>query len=155
MDFSEKMVEFGTEAIAASGRDNVQTEVASVLDLRPYAGGYSAVSCVRCLINLTSEAEQFAAIDQLTAALRPGGKLLLIEGLEETFAGMNEARKKAQLPEIQLDWHNRLLSQSSVIFLAVRTPEAPRSRSRASRCRVYSWRLCTVTVFTVLLTYSY
>lgn len=112
VDFSEKMVEFGTEAIAASGRDNVQTEVASVLDLRPYAGGYSAVSCVRCLINLTSEAEQFAAIDQLTAALRPGGKLLLIEGLEETFAGMNEARKKAQLSEIQLDWHNRLLSQS-------------------------------------------
>ena len=112
VDFSEKMVEFGTEAILASGRDNVQTEVASVLDLRPYAGRYSAVSCVRCLINLTSEPDQFAAIDQLTAALRPGGRLLLIEGLEETFAAMNEARKKAQLPEIQLDWHNRLLSQS-------------------------------------------
>ena len=38
--------------------------------------------------------------------------MLLIEGLEETFAAMNEARTKAQLPEIQLDWHNRLLSQS-------------------------------------------
>lgn len=111
VDFSEKMVEFGRAAIAASGRDNVQTEVASVLDLRDYAGRYSTVSCVRCLINLTSEGDQFAAIDQLASTLRPGGRLLLIEGLEETFAAMNQARKKVQLPEIQLDWHNRLLSQ--------------------------------------------
>jgi ubiquinone/menaquinone biosynthesis C-methylase UbiE len=113
-DFSEKMVEYGREAIAESGRTNVEIEQASVLDLSAYAGRYSAVSCVRCLINLTSEAEQLAAIEQLASTLKPDGRLFLIEGLEETFAAMNTAREAMQLPAIPLDWHNRLLSKAKL-----------------------------------------
>jgi len=114
VDFSEKMVKYGLEAIAASGRDNIRQERASVMALGVYAGRFSATTCVRCLINLTSEDDQLAAVEQLARTLRPGGSLYLIEGLAETFAAMNRARRDAGLPAIPLDWHNHLLSRDKL-----------------------------------------
>jgi ubiquinone/menaquinone biosynthesis C-methylase UbiE len=113
-DFSEKMVEAAREAIAESGRANIRAERANVLDLGAYAGKFTAVSCVRCLINLTGEEEQLRAVAQLAGALGEGGRLFLIEGLAETFAGMNEAREQARLPPIPLNWHNRLLERAKL-----------------------------------------
>ncbi|MCD4824485.1 MAG: class I SAM-dependent methyltransferase [Phycisphaerae bacterium] len=113
-DFSEKMVEYGRVAITESRRDNINTKQASVLDLSVYARQYSAVTCVRCLINLTSQEEQLAGVEQLASALKPGGRLFLIEGLDETFAAMNSARQAMQLPAISLDWHNRLLPKDKL-----------------------------------------
>ena len=88
--------------------------VASVLDLGASTSKYAAVSCVRCLINLAEEEDQLAAVDQLARAVRPGGRLFLIEGLSETFTAMNQARQDMGLPAIELDWHNRLLSRDAL-----------------------------------------
>jgi ubiquinone/menaquinone biosynthesis C-methylase UbiE len=111
VDYSEKMVEYGRKAIADSGCGNIRAKRGSVLDLSEYAGRHSAVSCVRCLINLTSKEDQLTGVDQLAGAVRPGGRLFLIEGLEETFGEMNRMREAMNLPSIPLDWHNRLLPQ--------------------------------------------
>jgi ubiquinone/menaquinone biosynthesis C-methylase UbiE len=111
-DFSEKMVCYAREAIAASGLSNLRAERASVLDLSAYREKFSAASCVRVLINITSPEEQWEAVDQLAGTLRPGGRLFLIEGLEETFTEMNRMREAMGLQAIALDWHNRLLKQS-------------------------------------------
>lgn len=113
-DFSGKMIECARQAITESGLGNISAEVASVLDIGAYAGKYSAVSCVRCLINLPAEKDQLAAVDQLAGSLQPGGRLFLIEGLSETFSAMNQARQAMQLPAIELDWHNRLLSRDTL-----------------------------------------
>ena len=73
VDFSEKMVAYGREAIAAAGAANVETERGSVLELEKYAGQYSAVSCVRVLINLPEQNDQLRGVDQLVSCVAPGG----------------------------------------------------------------------------------
>jgi ubiquinone/menaquinone biosynthesis C-methylase UbiE len=110
-DFSGKMIEYAHQAIVESELDNISAEVASVLDLSDYVDQYSAVTCVRCLINLPEVEDQLAAVDQLAGAVRPGGRLFLIEGLAETFTAMNQARQAMGLPAIELDWHNKLFSR--------------------------------------------
>ncbi|MBN1943140.1 MAG: class I SAM-dependent methyltransferase [Phycisphaerae bacterium] len=114
VDFSEKMVAYGREAVAAAGAANVQTERGSVLELENFAGRFSAVSCIRVLINLPEREEQLRGLDQLAACVAPGGRLFLIEGLEEPFAAMNAMRKTMDLPAIPLDWHNRLLPRQAL-----------------------------------------
>ena len=114
VDFSEKMVAYGREAIAAAGAANVETERGSVLELEKYAGQYSAVSCVRVLINLPEQNDQLRGVDQLVSCVAPGGRLFLIEGLEDTFAAMNAMRETMHLPAIPLDWHNRLLPRAAL-----------------------------------------
>lgn len=109
VDFSEKMVAYGRAAVAEAGKTNVQAEPGSVLALEKYAGQHSAVSCVRVLINLPEQEDQLLGVDQLASCVQPGGRLFLIEGLEETFAAMNAMRETMNLPAIPLDWHNRLL----------------------------------------------
>jgi ubiquinone/menaquinone biosynthesis C-methylase UbiE len=113
-DNSAKMTEVAREAVTSSGQTNIRIERADVLDLRAYASQFSALSCVRCLINLTSTADQQRAVDQLAGALTPGGRLFLIEGLAETFEAMNAARIEVGLAPIPLNWHNRLFIQNDL-----------------------------------------
>lgn len=114
VDFSEKMVAYGRDAIAEAGVKNVETEQGSVLELQKFAGQYSAVSCVRVLINLPDPAEQLRGVDQLASCVAPGGRLFLIEGLEDTFAAMNAMRETMDLPAIPLDWHNKVLPRAAL-----------------------------------------
>jgi ubiquinone/menaquinone biosynthesis C-methylase UbiE len=114
VDYSDRMVDVAREAVRASGRLNVEVQSADVLDLAPHAGAFTAVSCVRCLINLGSESDQMRALDEMVHALRPGGRLFLIEGLEDTFAAMNALRAQSGLPAIPLNWHNRLLRREAL-----------------------------------------
>ncbi|MBN1553884.1 MAG: class I SAM-dependent methyltransferase [Phycisphaerae bacterium] len=114
VDFSEKMVAYGREAVAEAGLTNVQTERGSVLELETFAGQYSAVSCIRVLINLPDREDQLRGVDQLASCVAPGGRLFLIEGLEETFTAMNAMRETMNLPAIPLDWHNTLLPKEAL-----------------------------------------
>jgi ubiquinone/menaquinone biosynthesis C-methylase UbiE len=111
-DFSTKMIESAEDAIATSQLSNIRAERADVLDLSPYANQFSTVTCVRCLINLTSEREQIQGLEQLLSAVQPGGRLFLIEGFTETFQQMNLSREEVGLTSIPLNWHNRLLSRN-------------------------------------------
>jgi ubiquinone/menaquinone biosynthesis C-methylase UbiE len=113
-DNSAKMIEAAREAVSSSGQTNIRIELTDVLDLHAYASQFSAVSCVRCLINLTSAADQERALDQLAGAITPGGRLFLIEGLAETFEAMNAARIEVGLDPIPLNWHNRLFIQTDL-----------------------------------------
>ncbi|MHC4463857.1 MAG: class I SAM-dependent methyltransferase [Planctomycetota bacterium] len=113
-DYSPKMVGAARNAIAESRYTNIQAEVANVLDLGSYEDRFSAVSCVRCLINLPSEKDQYLALRQLARPLCRGGRLFLIEGLTGTFTAMNEMREKVGLAAIKLHWHNRLLARDKL-----------------------------------------
>ena len=114
LDFSPKMIEAAQEAIAASRRDNIRAEHGDILNLSQYAGKFTAVSSVRCLINMASEEDQYLAINQLAKELRPNGRLFLIGGLAETFDALNKTRQQAQLLPISLNWHNRLFSRETL-----------------------------------------
>ena len=113
-DYSTKMIEAASEAIASSGRTNIRVESANVLDLHSYAGQFTAVTCVRCLINLTTASDQACALEQMAHAIKPGGRLFLIEGIAETFEALNAARLQVGLTPISLNWHNRLFVHHSL-----------------------------------------
>ena len=113
-DYSPKMIEAAGEAIAKSGRANIRVESANVLDLRAYADQFTAVTCVRCLINLTSTSDQASALEQMAQAIKPKGRLFLIEGIAETFEALNAARLQVGLTPIALNWHNRLFVEADL-----------------------------------------
>lgn len=115
MDYSDKMVEAAREAVRKSGASNIQVEQGSALDIGDrHPKRYTALSSVRCLINQPSSEEQFRALDQFSRALRPHGRLLLLEGLVEPFEALNAARVHMGLPVMKLDWHNRVFVRAEV-----------------------------------------
>jgi SAM-dependent methyltransferase len=113
VDYSDRMIAMASDAIRASGCENVHAVQEDVLTIGDsYPGMFSAASCVRCLINLATEAEQYSAIAQLAKSLMAGGRLFLVEGIAENFAALNEMRRHAGLPVMNLDWHNNLLEKA-------------------------------------------
>jgi SAM-dependent methyltransferase len=114
-DYSEQMIARAAEAIANSGRGNIRAEQHDVTTIgSTYPGVFTAVSSVRCLINLPKEEQQYHAIGQLAQVLAPGGRLFLIEGIAEHFAAMNRMREQVGLKTIALDWHNRVLPKAGL-----------------------------------------
>ncbi len=71
---------------------------ASVLD--NLLSGYDTILCVRVLINLRNAIEQRQAIRNMTNWLKPGGKLILVEGFADGFIALNKLRRECDLPEL-------------------------------------------------------
>ena len=102
---------------AQAGRiPNAQFDVADVMDLadtRARAGELDVVVTIRCLINLATWDNQAAAIDQIAAALAPGGVYLASEGWLEGWEGLNRMRLRCGLGRIDLVKYNCLISRST------------------------------------------
>jgi SAM-dependent methyltransferase len=89
-DFAENMVE---RARATYGETNNRFFHGSVLDRGVCSDeSYDAVVCVRVLINLRNLDEQKVSIDNIAHWLKPGGKLILIEGFRDGFDALNQLR---------------------------------------------------------------
>lgn len=58
---------------------------------------YDAIVSVRVLINLANLNQQFLALDNLKKVLKPGGRLILIEGYIDGFYGINAFRETVHL----------------------------------------------------------
>lgn len=67
----------------------------NLLSPKHWQDQYDVVVCVRVLINLRNFEEQKVAIENMRKALKPGGKLLLIEGYSDGFEKLNFLRKSA------------------------------------------------------------
>jgi SAM-dependent methyltransferase len=97
-DYAENMV---ARARANYGEANNRFFHASVLDSNACeAGAYDAIVCVRVLINLRDGREQASALDNMARWLKPGGKLILVEGYTDGFGALNELRRKCDLPDL-------------------------------------------------------
>jgi ubiquinone/menaquinone biosynthesis C-methylase UbiE len=97
-DYAENMVD---RARRAYGEINNRFFHASILDAAACeAGAYDAAICVRVLINLRNAAEQATALDNLARWLKPGGKLILVEGFTDGFEALNQLRRDCELPEL-------------------------------------------------------
>ncbi len=115
VDYSDRMVSVASDVIQESGLGNIRAARGDVLTIgNLYRSQFSATSSVRCLINLPSQDQQYAAIAQLAQTLITGGRLFLVEGVESNFAAMNQMRQLMGLPAIQLDWHNRLFRKEDL-----------------------------------------
>ena len=81
----------------------------------PIGMAVDAVISQRLLINLASWAEQERALDNLTAILRPGGRLILSEGSQEGVTELNVWRAIYGLPPIPIPAHNVFLSDGDLL----------------------------------------
>lgn len=97
-DYSENMV---AHALKHQGERNNRFFHDNVLAPTLWQGPYDSIVCVRVLINLRGLAEQKLAIDHMHAALKPGGKLMLIEGYLDGFGELNRLRESAGMQKLQ------------------------------------------------------
>jgi SAM-dependent methyltransferase len=122
-DFSAAMIASARAALAkrpALG-DRVRFDVQDVLNLE--AGAYDVVISDRCLINLPSFELQCDAVDQINAALRPGGLYLAIENFTGAQENLNRERASLGLEPITTRWHNLFLDQDAFLRYCGRTFE--------------------------------
>jgi SAM-dependent methyltransferase len=97
-DFAENMV---ARARAAYGESNNRFFHGSVLEAATCAAdAYDTAVCVRVLINLREAGEQAIAVDNLARWLKPGGKLILVEGFSDGFVALNQMRRDCDMPEL-------------------------------------------------------
>ncbi len=88
-DFAENMVERAKELY---GETNNRVFHDSVLDPESAKGPYDIAVCIRVLINLRDLNEQAKAVQNIAGLLKPGGKLILIEGYREGFDAISAFR---------------------------------------------------------------
>jgi ubiquinone/menaquinone biosynthesis C-methylase UbiE len=105
IDFSEPMI---ARAKAGDNPANLSFKVADVRRLSGAGlGTFDTAVSVRCLINILHRTEQFHALDEIARVIRPGGRLILVEGKAEGRAALNEAREAHGLDAMPPVWHNR------------------------------------------------
>lgn len=117
-------VDYVSEMIAAAQSEwgdewGLRFKVGDVLTLDAQgdlADAYDVVFTDRLLINLTSIADQLHALDQLTAKVRPGGHLIILENTIQAREQQNDLREAAGLPRRPPPDYNLYLDE--VPFLA-------------------------------------
>ena len=98
-DFSENMI---ARARATVGQAFNRFFHGSVLEPGTCeAGHYDVAICVRVLINLRNLGEQSLAIANIASWLRPGGKLILVEGFKDGFDALNHVRSRCDMPNLE------------------------------------------------------
>jgi len=105
VDFSDEMIARAVKASA--GQAGVGFEQADVMDLSPRdLGTFDVVLSSRCLINLPDWAAQQAALANIAAMVRPGGRFILVEGLRDGREALNAVRQQMGLDAMPTVWHN-------------------------------------------------
>jgi SAM-dependent methyltransferase len=106
IDFSEGMIERAL-ADRATLPSNASFHTADVLKLSPYHfGTFDRALSIRCLINLPDWATQQRALENIASLVRPGGTFILVEGLDEGRASLNQLRQAVALEPMPVVWHN-------------------------------------------------
>jgi ubiquinone/menaquinone biosynthesis C-methylase UbiE len=96
-DYAENMVARAKKNV---GETNNRFFCTSVLEPEGLKGPYDTVICIRVLINLRNIEEQKKAIEVLAANIKPGGKLVLVEGYADGFEKLSSLRIEAGLPPL-------------------------------------------------------
>jgi ubiquinone/menaquinone biosynthesis C-methylase UbiE len=106
-DYSENMI---MQARVKYGETNNRFFHSNVL--QPFGPNlYDCVVCVRVLINLRNFEEQKTALKNMHAALKPGGRLLLIEGYIDGFEELNRLRISAGISPLSpaaINYYSRI-----------------------------------------------
>jgi SAM-dependent methyltransferase len=97
-DYAENMIARGKELY---GEKNNRFFHDSVLDPKNAKGPYDLAVCIRVLINLRDSKEQSTAIHNIANLLKPGGKLILIEGYREGFDAISSLRTSIGMPALK------------------------------------------------------
>jgi SAM-dependent methyltransferase len=105
-------VDYSDEMIARARRSSdpalrLRFEVGDVLTLAPAQFGlFDVAVSSRCLINLQDWTLQQRAIQNIAGVLKPGGRLVFVEGLADGRERLNTLRQQVGLEAMPKVWHN-------------------------------------------------
>jgi ubiquinone/menaquinone biosynthesis C-methylase UbiE len=103
-------------SIEAPGIDNLSYVLADARRLSQAGLGlFDAALSIRCLINILDWEQQKLALDEFAAVLRPGGRLILVEGKAEGRAALNKEREANGLDRMPVVSHNLDFSELALV----------------------------------------
>jgi ubiquinone/menaquinone biosynthesis C-methylase UbiE len=106
VDRSHQMIGRARGRLAERSLSNVRFEQLSVEEIDRLDERFDVVLTQRCLINLNSFEEQKAVIATIEKLIRPGGRYLMLESVDEGRDRLNELRARVGLPAVPMPWHN-------------------------------------------------
>jgi ubiquinone/menaquinone biosynthesis C-methylase UbiE len=106
-DFSDVRLEKAKERLA--GRTNIRLYKIDFLEPFSLDNDYDFIISQRFIINLMQWALQKKVILDFASRLKPGGKLLLLEGSRDGVLELNAFRASLGLEPIAIKWHNLFL----------------------------------------------
>jgi ubiquinone/menaquinone biosynthesis C-methylase UbiE len=109
-DFSADMVRIAQSRRIEGARGRVRFYREDVLRLDS-PGAYDLIFSERCVQNLATWDEQKQALARIVAALRPGGRYVMLESFWTGLNNLNAARAELELPPIAESWHNRFFEE--------------------------------------------
>lgn len=112
-DFSETRLRLARERLG--GQKNVLLKKLDFLKKHCFDKDYDIIVSQRFLINITEWNLQKNALLNLMAMLKPGGKLLMLEGSIQGTDSLNEFRKAWGLDPIPIKWHNLFFDDCMLI----------------------------------------
>ena len=113
---SDCLREKALENVFKASLKNVTIESGDVLKLDAIeTGTFDSVVTQRMLINLTSWEDQQQALRNIHRILKPGGRYVMIENTNESFARLNDIRHHVKLGPIPQHWHNRFFNHDLLI----------------------------------------
>jgi ubiquinone/menaquinone biosynthesis C-methylase UbiE len=121
-DYSTSMIDLARQTLVERPNRRIDFTVADAREIgMAFASqSFDFVSTDRCLINLQTSQDQFAAIGALAGLLRPGGAYLAIENFVEGNDRLNELRSLYGLSPIEIRWHNRFFRESEFVACSKR-----------------------------------
>jgi SAM-dependent methyltransferase len=113
VDFSETRLQKARERL--EGRSNVTCKQVDFLGTYQLDDDYDVVVSQRFLINLMEWELQQRVLLDLAAMLKPGGRLLMLEGSRQGVDSLNEFRAAMGLEPIPVKWHNLFFDDGALV----------------------------------------
>jgi SAM-dependent methyltransferase len=119
VDYADDMIgaaQSSLRELPAQDRARISFAAGDIMENMAALGVFPQIFTVRCLINLPSLGHQLQAMQNIADILEPGGRLVLIESVQQGQEKLNALREEAGLEPIAYHWHNLYLDQDT--FLA-------------------------------------
>jgi SAM-dependent methyltransferase len=113
VDFSVTRLAMARQRLA--GRDNVLLKQADFLKKYACDKDYDFIISQRFLINLMEWPLQQRVLLDLVSRLKPGGRLLMLEGSQQGVNSLNELRSSLGLEPIPVKWHNLFFDDNLLV----------------------------------------
>jgi ubiquinone/menaquinone biosynthesis C-methylase UbiE len=104
-DFSDTRLEFARKNL--DGITNVTLTTVDFIEGAEFKEqSFDTIISQRFLINIKDPKIQYKVIGDFYTMLKPGGRLLFLEGFKQGTKQLNSLRQKINLAEIPVKWHN-------------------------------------------------
>jgi SAM-dependent methyltransferase len=123
IDYSDTMIDRARSESGALARFSAQ----DVLELTPDdLGLFDVAISERCLINLSGWPAQQRALDRIASVLKPGGRLIFVEGRRQGRDTLNALRTTLGLAAMPPVWHNVDFDETETLAYLDRSFEVER-----------------------------